>query len=196
MSSIRQEENMLREIAIKTHNVLDKIEVEYFLIGRAASSCWGVPTATANIDIVIVATKAKIDSLLKEFKNEGFAFDYDKVKTKLSQKLPAKLTYKEGYSIDLRIASYTIDYEAIKRVVKLKIFNKDWNISPPEELIIYKLLAGKPKDWDDIRGIMKNKAIKLDWKRMEYLAKTLANEYNLTFINKFKELQEVYKIKI
>ncbi|HIE43206.1 MAG TPA: hypothetical protein EYP78_00210, partial [Candidatus Omnitrophica bacterium] len=95
-SFIRQGGNILRKIAIKTHNTLSKIGVDYFLIGRVASSCWGIPTATATIDIVLVATKEEVDELLKEFKKEGFSFDYDKVKTKILDKLPAKLGYKEG----------------------------------------------------------------------------------------------------
>ena len=158
-----------------------------------ASSCWGIPTATATIDIVLVATKEEVDELLKEFKKEGFSFDYDKVKTKILDKLPAKLGYKEGYSIDLRIISYTIDAGALKRAVKLKIFNKKWKIAPPEELIIYKLASANPKDWEDIRGILKNEALDLDWMRMERLAKTVAKEYKPDFIDKFQELQEFYK---
>jgi len=184
---------MLREVAIKTHNALNKTGVDYFLIGRVASSCWGIPIATANIDIVIVTTKDKLDKLLEKFKEEGFTFEHDKVKAKLSDKLPAKLSYEEGYSIDLRIVSYTIDCEALKRAVKLKIFDKEWKISSPEELIIYKLASAKPKDWEDIKGILKNESIKLDWKRMEWLAETLAKEYKADFIDKFKELQEFYK---
>lgn len=115
---------MLREMAIKAHNVLSKKKIDYFLIGRVASSCWGIPTATANIDIVIVATKNEVVGLLVEFEKAGFSFDYDRVKAKLLDKLPAKLIYKEGYSIDLRIASYTIDSEALKRAIKLEIFKR------------------------------------------------------------------------
>ncbi len=172
---------------------MHKINVDYFLIGRVACSCWGIPVATANIDIVIIADKERLNELLKEFEKEGFDFNYGKVKNKLLNRLPAKLTYKEGYSIDLRMASYTIDHEAIKRAVKLRIFNKDWKISPPEELIIYKLGSAKPKDWEDIKGILKNEAINLDWKRMEWLAKTLSEEYKPNFIERFKRLEKLAK---
>ncbi|GEM_PF-7133542 len=184
---------MLREVALKTHNALSRAKVDYFLIGKVASSCWGMPAATANIDIVIVAKEKEMDELLQELKKEGFDFNYDKVKSKLLDKLPAKLNYKEGYSIDLRVASYTIDLEALKRAVKLKIFNKEWKIAPPEEIIIYKLASAKPSDWEDIKGILKNEALDLDWVRMEYLTKTLAREYKADFIERFEELKDFYE---
>lgn len=61
---------MLRRVAIKTHNALTKTKVDYFLIERVASSCLGIPTAKANINIVIVAGGDELNNLLNEFKRE------------------------------------------------------------------------------------------------------------------------------
>jgi hypothetical protein len=182
---------MLNEIAIKINDILDRKHIDYFIIGRIAVACWGIPITTMNIDIVLSIEENKINELLGEFVKANFNFSKEKTYKKLIEGKPAKLWYKQDFSIDLRIVKFTIDYEALNRSKIFTIWDKKWKIAPPEELIIYKLGSAKPKDWEDIKGILKNKALNLDWKRMEWLSKTLEDEFELNFLKKFEKLKKL-----
>ncbi|MEW6684598.1 MAG: nucleotidyltransferase [Candidatus Edwardsbacteria bacterium] len=182
---------MLKEISIKTNEILNSKKIDYCIIGRIAVACWGMPISTANMDIVLAIKENKINELLEEFIKARFVFSKEKTYKKLSEGKPAKLWYEDEFSIDLRIVKFTIDYEALKRAKAFKIWDKEWKIAPPEELIIYKLGRAKPKDWEDIKAILKNKTLRLDWRRMEWLSKTLEEEFEPNFFKRFEKLKKL-----
>ena len=182
---------MLKQMSIKINEILSRKNIDYFIIGRIAVACWGFPVTTLNIDIVLSIKDKEIKILLNEFIKADFIFSKENVYKKLSQGKPAKLWFKENFSIDLRIVKFTIDYEALNRANIFKIWDREWKITPPEELIIYKLGSAKPKDWEDIRGILKNKELKLDWKRMKWLSETLEKEFEPGFFKKFERLKKL-----
>jgi len=183
---------MLREMAQKAHDTLDRVGVDYFVIGRMAVPAWGEPVASRDIDLVLVLEKEKINKLLVELKKEGFKFEHEKVREKLGAGKPAKLRYEEPYSLDLRVATFTIDRQALKRALSFEIFGREWKVAPPEELILYKLGSMKARDIEDIKSILKNPNLKLDWNRMEELANTLSKEYSQDFKERFKKLKTLY----
>jgi predicted nucleotidyltransferase len=67
--------------------------------------------------------------------------------------LPA-LDEHTGIRIDF-IFSYT-PYEtgAINRAKKVKIMGEEVNIASPEDLIIHKIFAGRPRDIEDVRTVL------------------------------------------
>jgi len=181
---------MLKEISIKVNKILNSKKVDYFIIGRIAVACWGNPVTTLNMDIVI-SIKKGLEELLDEFAKVGFKFEKERTYKKLMDGKPAKLWYKEDFSIDLRIVRFTIDFESLSSAKKIKLWNNEWKIAALEELIIYKLGSAKSRDWEDIKSILRNKTIKLDWDRMEYLAKTLQDEFEKNFLKKYEKLRNM-----
>ncbi len=182
---------MLKEIAQKVNEVLSRLQIDYFVMGRVAVACWGIPAATLNIDIVISIEKEDIKNFLLEMEKIGLKFDFDKTLCKLEEGRPAKLWYKEGISVGVRVASFTIDYEALDGAKEVEIWGKKWKICPPEELIVYKLAAEKPKDIEDIKGILMNKNLNLNWEKINQLCKTLDEEYEKNFLKKFEKLLKI-----
>ena len=67
--------------------------------------------------------------------------------------LPA-LDEHTGIRVDF-IFSYT-PYEtgAIKRAKKVKIIGQEVNLASPEDLIIHKIFAGRPRDIEDVRTVL------------------------------------------
>ncbi|MBU4504389.1 MAG: nucleotidyltransferase, partial [Proteobacteria bacterium] len=44
--------------------------------------------------------------------------------------------------------------EAINRSKKIKILNQEVNFASPEDLIIHKIFAGRPRDIEDVRTVL------------------------------------------
>jgi predicted nucleotidyltransferase len=69
---------MLGEFLRKLAAALEGSGVPYMLTGSLASSLYGVPRATNDIDFVISPTRAQLGSLLQFLKRLGFLFKTSK----------------------------------------------------------------------------------------------------------------------
>lgn len=78
---------------------------------------------------------------------------------------------KEGYEIDISLGIPGYEEEVIKRAVECKL-EKEYavKICSAEDLIIYKAVAGRPRDIGDIEGIILRQGKRLD---RDYIKKWL-----------------------
>jgi len=174
----------IEDLGKRIHAVLEKMRIRFFVVGAVDCGVWGKPRRTFDIDLVIVIEPGRVDNLLSILQSQGFTPAKPKAKERLMKNLPVKFRDpKTTRSVDFRIASYTIDREALERATEVEIFGKRWKVAPPEELILYKL--GRRNltrfDREDIQGIIETQGDKLDWDRMERLANSLSKEYSPDF---------------
>ncbi len=128
---------------------------------------YGEPRLTRDIDITLgvdidhlgevlaVVQELNLKPLPKEI--EPFARE--------TMVLPA-LDEHTGIRVDF-IFSYTpYETEAIKRARKIKIIDQEVNFTSPEDLIIHKIFAGRPRDIEDVRTVLlKNPDVDLQYIR-------------------------------
>lgn len=170
-------DNGLLEIITKILKITQKHNVPLMFMGGIAISVWAEPRATYDIDGIIDADITDMNKWLDEFLKEGFSYDKN-TPIKLIQNLPfITLVYllEEGYEIyvDLFLAKTTYAKEALKRKEELKIRGVTIPIIAPEDLVLYKLLAGRNRDIEDVRQILLAQKDKLDMKYMKKWASKL-----------------------
>jgi len=95
---------------------------------------------------------------------------------RLKKLLPVKIPFKHNFSVDLRLASYSIDKGAIKRAIPVKIFGKNARIATPEDIIVYKIARFEDIDKADIKSIIQRFGKNLDIYYIRNSAKRLAEE--------------------
>ena len=140
----------------KANAVLRSLNTRYVIIGGIAASLHGRPRMTMDSDIVVLLANDRIVDFLQSMKEHGFsvsASSLPKIAARLEHRLPIKLRYRKRYSVDVRLASYTIDYNAIRRAKRQFLFDVELPIATPEDLIVYKLARFDGIDQSDIKAV-------------------------------------------
>ncbi len=167
------------EMLKKLVSAFKKLKVNYVFIGGIAASILGRPRTTVDADVVFIIKEEKIEEFVRTLKLYGFKIpesSIEKIILKLRKLLPVKIAFKHNFSVDLRLASYSIDMEAIKRAINVKIFGKNMRIATPEDMIVYKIARFEDIDKADIKGILQRFGKKLDLDYIRNLAKKLVEE--------------------
>ena len=178
---------MIQDSLLKT---LDKIlktvskeHIPVMFMGGIAVSLWGQPRTTYDIDAVIGISGSEKDKFLLEASKQNFTYD-KKNPVKIIQKsafitLASSVKNRKIY-VDLFLASGEYQRVALSRRKEISIFGRTLPVISAEDLILYKLLAGRTKDIDDIREILVSQKSKLDIIYMKKWANKLGI---MTFLN-------------
>lgn len=136
--------------------------IDSMLIGGVAVAIWGEPRLTRDVDlkVLLVREEAKrlVDVLTKHYQllaetpektlqQFGFLFTKDAA----------------GVRLDLLLAETAFDTEALqrKRTVTLEP-QLSIQVASPEDLIIYKMISTRPRDHEDVVGIIRRQQDGLD----------------------------------
>jgi hypothetical protein len=71
-----------------------------------------------------------------------------------------------GLRVDFIFSTTPYEAQAIGRAVIVKLAGTSVPFASAEDLILHKLFAGRPRDWEDAVGVVRRKGTTLDW---EYL---------------------------
>lgn len=145
----------LEKLIIKIAKILDKYEIPYMIIGGQAVLIYGEPRLTKDIDITIGLDIDLYDILLKAINEINLMPSVNNIKDfiKDTYVLP---TYdrESNFRVDFIFSFSDYEKEALKRVKKIKIGKKYVNFSSLEDLIIHKIISGRPRDLEDIKNVL------------------------------------------
>lgn len=141
----------------------------YCLVGALAVNAWGRLRATKDIDLLVLsdlpARTELIDTLLAhEFQIDETWLEHNP----MAKDVVMRLTHRSYPSIplDLLFANDRQSQSALARRHALQLFGISLYVCSPEDLILLKLKAGRPHDFEDALGIVKNPRLQLD---LDYL---------------------------
>jgi predicted nucleotidyltransferase len=156
-------EKILSQIGVS----LNKHNLPYMVVGGQAVLLYGEPRLTRDIDITLgvdVDHLGEVLAVVQELNLKPLPQEIESF-VRETMVLPT-LDEHTGIRVDF-IFSYT-PYEtgAIKRARKVKIMGQEVNIASPEDLIIHKIFAGRPRDIEDVRTVLlKNPEVDLQYIR-------------------------------
>jgi hypothetical protein len=154
-----------RGLARAAHDILRFLaahDVPACLIGGLAVQRWGEPRATQDVDLTLLAPFGEeappIDLVLSRYTPRDanartFALEYRVLKVRSA----------DGVPIDVSLAALPFELEVLQRA-------SPWRLSPrihlvvcsAEDLLIYKLVAARPRDLLDVDGI-----VRLRWRALD-----------------------------
>jgi hypothetical protein len=167
--------NSLEQTLLKLARFFEKEGVSYMVIGGVANLFWGVPRTTLDVDITLQVEEDQIQALVKNLRKEKFRIRVPNVLGFVRKTKVLPLEDGNGIRADLIFAKLTYEYEALQRAKNKSVQGRKIRISSPEDLIIHKIISDRPRDREDVRGIIQKLGRRLNRRFMDPLVRDLAH---------------------
>lgn len=185
---------MFEEIISRIASALKARHIPYMIIGGQAVLLYGEPRFTRDIDITLgidIDCLEEILSIVNELSLKPLPKD---IRTFVSQTmvLPV-LNETSGIRIDFIFSFTPYEAEAIKRARRILLMGNEVCFASPEDVIIHKIFAGRPRDLEDVRTILlKNSEIDIPYIRnwlKEFDKTSDGKDFQETFEKTLKEAE-------
>ncbi len=147
------------------------------LIGAVARNAWAPPRATTDIDVAIAASSEVIESV----QHALLALGYERVRSHradpedtLADLVVLRAPAGSLRQVDLLVAKTAFESEVLRRAVPIEIGGVRVPVATPEDLIVYKLIADRARDREDIVAILRTQGRagrEIDWGHVERWAR-------------------------
>lgn len=138
-----------------------EVNVAYALIGAAARNAWAPPRATSDFDLALIVDPDGYARLLAALAARGFSVRQaisaepdDEIPDVVLLDNPETLVHR----IDLLVAKSSFEREAVAEAVPRDI-GITCRIVRPEHLIVYKLIAHRPRDLADAEDVIRTREL-------------------------------------
>ncbi len=152
----------LLEAAGEVARFLEGQGVRYAIIGGLALQHWGEVRLTRDIDVTVLVEPERlagfVDAVLGRFR------------PRMPDAREFALTHRvlliettEGIPVDISLGIPGYEEEALQRAVSVEFPGAGpLRLLAPEDLIIHKCVAGRPRDREDVEGVLVRQQLKLD----------------------------------
>jgi hypothetical protein len=168
---------------------LTEHEIGHMVIGGFAATIWGEPRFTRDLNVTVSvpseSLRPTIELMISAF--PSLASDPLKFVTE-TRVLPIMVGSVPVYLV---FAALPYEEEAIGRARLIKLTSGTLPICAPEDLILHKIAAQRPKDYEDIEGVFRYRHAELDYgyldPRVEELADALSDRNMLDWYRALRE---------
>ncbi len=173
-------ENSLLQVLEIVTSAARRRKIKIVVMGGMAISVYAPPRATFDIDAIGDVREESLDGFLMELKEQGFAFDEGSpVKTIAGMPFVTLYYGRSKIPLDLFLARNEFQGSIIRRARSLRVGDVKLDVISPEDLILVKLLSGRPRDIEDIRQILTENFKDLEF---NYLRRWAAKLGQLVFL--------------
>lgn len=165
-------------------SAFEQLAIPYYIGGSIASSAFGVPRATLDIDLVAIIMRRQVKPLAA-YLQDKYYLDPDQIILAIKKKSSFNLIHLASMiKVDVFIMKdREYDLESFSRIKADTLIEGDsrkYFLAAPEDIILNKLewfrLGGEISDrqWGDILGVMRVQGESLDMKYLRSWAQKLA----------------------
>ena len=146
-------DSLLEKVAL----ALDGEGLPYMVIGGQAVLLHGEPRLTKDVDITLAAGLDELNTVLRAAKKAGLEplVDPDDF-TRQTMVLPC-CDPETSVRVDFILSCSPYEREAIGRSVTVRLGEAAVHFATAEDLVVHKVLAGRPRDLEDVRAIVLKK---------------------------------------
>ncbi len=125
------------------------------IIGGVAASLLGRPRATRDVDALVLLGEGEWDSFLREGQRYGFGPRLPDALAFARQARVLLVRHEPSQiEVDIALAALLFEEEAIAGAVEVTLAGVSFRVVTPEDLIIMKAVAQRPRDLADIAGVL------------------------------------------
>ncbi len=179
---------MFEEHLAKLARALDKKNLPYMLIGGQAVLVHGEPRLTRDLDVTLAVDTGRLPSLLDLIRELGWEPLPSKPEEFVEQTLVLPCEDRSsGIKMDFIFGLTAYEHEAVNRAVVREIMGEPVRFASVEDLVIHKLIAGRPRDIEDVEGVLaKNQ--RLDEALVRNVLGEFTRELGLPLVEAFEAL--------
>lgn len=149
----------------------------FAIIGALARNAWAPPRATSDLDVAVLGDAAVLERIDGALAALGYRTVREQ-RADAADPLPDIKVFRsddaELRQVDLLIAKTPFEEEVVRRAATVEIGSLELPVASPEDLIVYKLIADRPRDREDIEAVMRTldrTGRELDWAHIERWAR-------------------------
>ena len=154
-------ERLLKSIA----QGLERLGIPYMLIGGQAVLLYGEPRLTRDIDLTLGVGPERLSEILEWVTGNGWQVLVEAPAEFVGKTmvLPC-LDPESGIRMDLIFSFSAYEQQALKRARRVPLGSAQVCFASLEDLIVHKVLAGRPRDLEDVRSmLLKNQTFDLEY---------------------------------
>ncbi|MFC1595524.1 nucleotidyl transferase AbiEii/AbiGii toxin family protein [Gemmatimonadota bacterium] len=179
------------ELIVRVSNALRSEDLPFMLIGGQAVLLHGQPRLTEDIDITLGVSPEALPTVLKACQVAQLEILPEDPASFVGETyvLPA-VDQASAIRLDLIFSDLPYERQAIERAVMVDLSDVPIPFASAEDLILHKLFSGRPRDIEDVRGVIRLRGRALDWEYLEQWAEEFS-----TLPGREHLLDQVRKIK-
>jgi hypothetical protein len=153
---------------------LDALGVAWFVFGAQAAIIYGSTRVTEDIDVTVALGDHETRALFSALKRAGFRLRVGDTAgfVEKTRVLPV-VHHATAMPVDIVLAGPGLEEIFFARLRRHQRGGTSIPVASPEDLIVMKLLAGRPRDIDDVRSVLRAQGTKLDMAMLEQTLKLL-----------------------
>jgi hypothetical protein len=156
----------------KLHSCLTAAGIPYMVVGGVAVLVHGVPRVTRDIDVTVQATPERAGAVLDAL--PGFRSLVEDPAAFAAETRALPVEGPDGTRVDLIFASLPFEEDAIERAREETLGTARVRVCAPEDLIVMKIISERPRDIEDVAGIVASNVTSIDRARLDPLIVGLA----------------------
>lgn len=138
----------------------------WYVFGAQAVIAYGVPRLSADVDVTLELVPADPERFAREMESAGFRLRIDDPDFVRRTRVMPFVHVATAMPLDVVLAGSGLEDEFLDRARAVDIGGTTVPLIDPEDLIIAKVLAGRPKDVEDARGLWRLRGSDLDVTRI------------------------------
>lgn len=158
--------NPLLEAALFVENHCRRMKWQFCFIGGLAVARWGEVRATNDADLCIMTgfggEATIVDELLRVMRPRRV----DAREFAMRHRV-LLLTTEDGVACDVALGAINFEKQMVRRAQPQSYApDVELTVCSPEDLLVAKAFAGRPRDWLDVEGIIIKNGTSLDWRHI------------------------------
>lgn len=146
---------MYQTLLAKLAGALERAGIPYMVIGGQAVLLHGEPRLTRDVDVTLGVDASALPNVLRAVEAIGLVpvrADIEEF-VRSTNVLPVA-DAGSGIRVDLIFSFTPYEDEAIRRAIGVILENTTVRFAAVEDLIVHKLVAGRPRDLEDVAGVL------------------------------------------
>ncbi len=152
--------NLVKSAAL-AQLALSDAGIDSIVIGGLAVAIWGEPRLTRDVDLKVLLQRDRAQLLVKALPAD-FRCLADQPEETLRRVGFLFVQDAAGIRIDFLLAETGFDVEALSRRRQVEMVAEKIAVCTAEDLIVYKMISTRPRDHEDVLGVIRRQRDKLD----------------------------------
>lgn len=133
----------------------ERENLRWYIFGAQAVAIYGVPRTTGDIDVTVDLGDRRLDRLVAPLKHAGFIPRISDPAFAIETRIYPVTHKPTGWNFDLVLAGPGLEQRFLDEARIVGAGRHRIPVIAPEHLVTLKILAGRPRDLEDVRGMLR-----------------------------------------